>query len=419
MQGPSVLLLDDGELQSAREVLDRLDVEVVWQRNLTVKPWTAGKHQLLVTTALRALASKNAFHATPRSERPVWIAFHNQDFLPLRERLRQVGVDYLVHTMVEPELLRLLFLRVLFSDHERRTTRRLPAGASVTCRLGNRQISATLAEISPGGCLLLSSQPTELNAPLILELPPELGDSTGTNRIPGRVARVERIAREPECALWKIGIEFERVSGSPAPSLERLETGRAIGARVTCFEDARVAQAAPSPSASAEETETHRAAVSPADTDRTEVDEPKLQTALRWEDALELEEIPKDRRVDPRASLSGKQITLLDEESGIVFGRDLSRRGVRIEHRAGISVGTTLSLAIPGLHREEPLLIRAIVSRDDGPDGLAVLFYEAGPEDLDRLDRIVAALPPIETLADDPLVPEHLLVVDWPDRDRS
>ena len=145
----------------------------------------------------------------------------------------------------------------------------------------------------------------------------------------------------------------------------------------------------------------------------------RLEAALDWEDTLELQEIPKDLRVDPRASITGTKIRLLDEESGIVFGRDLSRRGVRIERRDGIAVGATLALAIPGQPREEPLLMRAVVARNDGPDGLAVLFYDPDPDDLDRLDRIVASMPPIETLADDLLVPERLMVVDWPSRDSS
>lgn len=428
MRVPSVLLLDNGELESTREVLDGLNVDVVCERVRTVKAWSAAKHDLLITTARCALASENVFQSTPRNERPVWIAFHNQDFLPLRERLRNIGVDYLVHNMIETELLRLLFLRVLFRDDERREARRLPAGASATCRLGGRHLAVTLAEIGQGGCLLLSPEPTELNAPLMLELPRELGDSANVHRIPGRVIRSERIAREPESALWKLAVEFDRSAGSPAPSLERLETGRAIGARVTCFEDARVGLPGPATRPTAKAIESPSPATSEAvgslDPPESKI-APSLEglsqreAALDWDDTLDLQEVPKDRRDDPRASIAGTKIRLLDEETGIVFGRDLSRRGVRIESHTGIAVGATLSLAIPGLSREEPLLLRAVVARNDGPDGLAVLFYDPDPDDLDRLDRIVASMPPIETLSDDPLAPERLMVVDWPSRTDS
>jgi len=416
MQAPSVLILDDGELESAREVLDCLDVEFVWRRARVVRPWIASKHGLLITTALRALASENVFRSIPRHERPVWITFHNQDFLPFRERLRHSGVDYLVHTTVEPELLRLLLLRVLFRDDERRRARRLPAGASVSCRVGGRQLATTLAEISPGGCLLLSPEPTERNVPLVLELPVALGDAASENLILGHVVRVERIAREPESALWKLAIDFDRASGSPAPSLERLETGRAIGARVTCFQDARVAVAGPAPRPATEGQEA-RPAVALADAVPSE-DVPHLEAAPGLEDALQQEEVAKDRRIDPRAGLAGREITLVDEMS-VVFGRDLSRRGVRIESRDDIAVGAALTVAIPGLPREEPLLMRAFVARDEGPDGLVLLFYGPESADLDRLDRIVASLPPIETLADDPFVPERALVVGWPSPERS
>ena len=414
MRVPSVLLLDDGALESVHEALDRLDVEVVWRNARVVRPWIVGKHELLITTALCALASENVFRATPRHERPVWITFHNQDFLPFRERLRRVGVDYLVHTAVQPELLRLLLLRVLFRDDERRGAQRLPAGTSVSCQLGDRQLATTLAEISPGGCLLLSPVPVERDVPVVLELPVALGNTTNENRIPGRVARVQRIATEAESALWKLAIEFDRASDSPASLLDRLGAGRAIGSRVTCFQVEPVAAVGPGPRPASAGREA-RPAVAWADVVQSE-DVPHVEAAPGLEDALQQEEVVKDRRNDPRAGLGGRKITLVDEESGIVFGRDLSRRGVRIERCDAMTVGDTLTLAIPGRPPEEPLLLRAVVARDEGADGLVVLFNDPEPADLDRLDRIVASLPPIETLADDPLVSERVLVVGDPER---
>jgi hypothetical protein len=244
----------------------------------------------------------------------------------------------------------------------------------------------------------------------VLELPITLRDAASESQIPGRVVRSERVDRDPQSALWTLAIEFDRAPGSPVPSLERLGMGQAIGARVITFEVGTVEPESPAPRLATEGEQT-------GDSVRSE-DVSQPRAAFGLEDELEQEEVAKDRRIDPRAVLARRQIPMLNEENGIVFGRDLSRRGVRIEPCA-LAVGDTLTLAIPGVPPEEPLLLRAVVARDEGPDGLIVRFSDPAQGDLSRLDRIVASLPPIEALADDPLGQECVVVVDHPSPERS
>jgi hypothetical protein len=409
---PSVLLLDNGELECAREALDYFDAEVVYDRARIVRASIAKKHQLLITTAHHALRSENVFQYTPQDERPVWITFHNQDFLPFRERLRRIGVDYLVHTTIEPELFRLLLMRLLFQDDERRETGRLPVGARVNCQLGGREIATTLADISPGGCLLLSPEPMDENIRLTLDLPVTLGDAKVGNQIPGHVARVDSLDRAPRMSpLWKLAIEFDIDPDQPVPTLERIEKGQAIGARVTYFQDTRVASSDPAQSQEIDP------AAGLADAEPEAALDAGTVPALK--DDVQLESVAKDRRIDPRTDLSGKRIVLFDEEAGVFFGRDLTRQGIRVEYRPNISVGDTLTLAISGGSRTEPLLLRSVVARNDGVEGLVLRFFDLPPKDLDHLDRIVASLPVIDPLADDLLAPMSAAVVEETNPDRS
>ena len=116
---PSVLLIDDPRLDGVHDVLQDLGADVTIRRTPPLTERALG-FTTFVSTAHRALEIGNLFEGTARWLRPTWVAFHNQDFLPLRERLRRIDVDFLVHPEVEPEVLRMLLLRALYSGTEKR-----------------------------------------------------------------------------------------------------------------------------------------------------------------------------------------------------------------------------------------------------------------------------------------------------------
>jgi hypothetical protein len=84
----------------------------------------------------------------------------------------------------------------------------------------------------------------------------------------------------------------------------------------------------------------------------------------------------------------------------VLLGRDLSLGGMRVEASPGVGVGDALRLALYAAPREEPLVVRARVVRDDGADGLALAFEEVAPRDAGRLESVVAKLPAVEALRD-------------------
>jgi hypothetical protein len=73
---------------------------------------------------------------------------------------------------------------------------------------------------------------------------------------------------------------------------------------------------------------------------------------------------------------------------------------MRVQREAEIEIGDRLHLAIYGEAREEPLLIWGTVDRDDGDEGLFVLFDAVDAQIAQRLERLVADLPTIESLHD-------------------
>ena len=68
--------------------------------------------------------------------------------MPLRKRMRAMGIHYLVHSALDRESLRLLVGQLLYRGAERRGARRLPVGCEVSYRSSNGRRKALLAELS-------------------------------------------------------------------------------------------------------------------------------------------------------------------------------------------------------------------------------------------------------------------------------
>ncbi|HSJ96845.1 MAG TPA: PilZ domain-containing protein, partial [Myxococcota bacterium] len=63
-------------------------------------------------------------------------------------------------------------------------------------------------------------------------------------------------------------------------------------------------------------------------------------------------------------------------------------------------VGSRMRLALYDPTREAPLVVDAVVSRDDGARGFGLEFLAMTPELAARLEQLVATLPPVEQLGD-------------------
>jgi hypothetical protein len=112
-KGPSVLVVDDGELENVREALDALDVEYAHLRGGAVPRKLDAPEHLFVTTARHAALAER-WPARARGG-PMKIGIVAEDSNALRDALRQQGFDFLVRTPVHREALRLLLLRALYT----------------------------------------------------------------------------------------------------------------------------------------------------------------------------------------------------------------------------------------------------------------------------------------------------------------
>ena len=131
---PSVLLIDDGELEEVNLLLEELDADTIRLRGDTNPdpwPWPT---RLLVATSQRALSLPHP--GVQKDGGLTAIAISGDASNLLRTELRRTGFDYLVRQRVHPEALRLLFQRALYSDRERRRQPRLPVGYQVTYLAG-------------------------------------------------------------------------------------------------------------------------------------------------------------------------------------------------------------------------------------------------------------------------------------------
>jgi len=111
---PSVLVMDEeDELARIQTLVTRLGVDCVrWQGGPDDAP--PQPRELLVTTGAKALKMPAPDEPASETDGPVWLCVNNGDFFPLRDRLRERGVHYLVQTTTDDEALRLLLQQILF-----------------------------------------------------------------------------------------------------------------------------------------------------------------------------------------------------------------------------------------------------------------------------------------------------------------
>jgi hypothetical protein len=376
---PSALLLDDGELDDVRALLDGLEAQVDHLRSKEVAAERVHSYDVVVSTVGRARALADCIDARGPAGRPIWIAIHGQDFLPLRARLRELGVNFLVRSSADPEVLRLLLLHALYRGPERRSAPRLPIGASVSCHVEGDWHAVTLVDLTPEGCRLTSPQPVAPGSPILVVLPADLAGGAPLE-LGGRAVRVECDGDDAAEDERQVAVEFDEAYPECTRRLRAIVEGKAIGTAVTRLaEHTRPLGELSQPSASAE----------------TQEEEILLDAA--------------ERRRSARVAYERRVTALAGEATKVILGRDLSVEGMRVEPESGLKLGTQFRLGIYGRAREEPIIVSAFVARDDGRDGLAIRFHP-GETERRRLEELVSALPAIESLSSGPGEPGPVVV---------
>ena len=392
---PSVLLLDDGELEDIQRVLEDLKVPFARVRGGAIVSGTPAPRDLLISTPRRI----DAVVPASGNAAPVRIVVVSEDSTGLRDRLRRSGFDYLVRRPVHPEALRLLLVRSLYRGEEKRGEPRVAAGLDVSYRTGLRSRRAILADLSTKGCRLVSRNPVDPGRRIRVNLPEaiESGDPIG---VVGRVLRSTPEERPGVGTVHVAAVLFDRVSDDARQALELLVEDLARGPATLRRGGARVL--APAVEERGRGKHVHGAAPrSGGDPAASEARHASLAVEMNLQAEGEAGgATSKERRVQPRATYELTVPAFGKRALRVLVGRDLSVGGMRIERLPALEVGDRLHLAVYGSAEEAPFLVWGTVTRDDGEAGMGVVFDLLEPEIARRLERLVTSLPAVESLHD-------------------
>ena len=455
----SVLVVDDGELDDVRDLLDDLGIEFAHLRGGAVPTRLDPPRDLFLTTMRRAKLARAWPHSSDGTLRPVRIAIVEEDSPTARTVLRRLGFVYLVRRPVHPTALRLLILRALYRGDERRSDARVPVGFDISLRSGMRRRDALLVDLSRGGCRLIADRALPAGAKLSLHLPGELlGDTDLT--VSGQILRCERDAQALADGGFRIAVRFHDLQNATRESLERflarrdVRLGPAPEPEVQTLRpdmaspaDAATAPIAAAPSARADAASQADArprapqavgpAASPPPASTASDESTAAQTRDRHapsEDPVVTQPLrapvepargetpesssssrlgaalisrsgrrgpPRERRRKPRGVYGRRVIAeAASAMHRMLLGRDLAIGGMRVDAHPDLKVGARLRLALYDPAREAPLVVDAVVARDDGARGLGLQFLAVAPEIAARLEQLVAMLPPVEQLSD-------------------
>lgn len=379
MPAPTILILDDGELDDVAELLERLGEPFVRLRGGAIPERVPTPTRLLVATARRAGWAEEAVSGRSHAVR---VAVVQEDSYTLRSRLRRLGFDWLVRRPVHPHALRLVLLRALFEGRDRRTRHRLPVGTPVHLRAGLRRREAVMLDLSETGCRLLCRDRLTPGRRVAVHVPRE---ATGERGLTLSARVVRSTLHEDEG--FACGVVFERLSRDARVRLLRLLQERAQGpaAMPQPRRRARRAPRAPDPGDVVRPVDTGASAR--AEGPDAEDTEPLALAASH--------ERRKHRRAAYRELVRGEG----DEAHLALVGRDLSVGGMRIEPHPALREGERLVLHLYGEASEEPLCVSGCVARDQGREGLAIRFDSVPPDVARRIEALVAGLPAVESLA--------------------
>jgi hypothetical protein len=141
---PSILVIDDGELDRVQVLLEHLPFD--WVRCAEPDSGMAIETplDLIISSGPRAMKMP----ALAGAARPLWVCIYDPDFLVLRERLCSLGVHYLVSSDLALPTLERFLRQLMHRGQERRAVRRIPLDCAARLALGRERRLASLYELS-------------------------------------------------------------------------------------------------------------------------------------------------------------------------------------------------------------------------------------------------------------------------------
>ena len=361
--GLRILLVHDGELDDVVNLIEEIGAQVVERRGKVANDELKSDWDVAIATPRRLMELN--FSGAPKQ--PLRIAFLDGDARTAHAMLQRTGVDMTVRRPVHPMALRLLILHTIYRGPEKRKLQRVSVGTAVSFRMGLRKRNALLADISRGGCLLISSEPILRGKSLKLSFSSEITGGRALG-VAGKVVRCGRAAGGMP-GVEQIAIGFEGVSSSVAKQLAAIVKTFAKGPAVYTETDSRDLAALEALGQRPMTRKRNAAAVTP----------PPSRAR-------------SERREIPRAQIP-QPATLPAQASKVLVGRDISLKGMRIEPNASLSLGDEVRIAVHIRTRKEPFVVDVRVERDDGAKGLLLGFHNMSDESRTYLAKIVNFLP--------------------------
>ncbi len=351
---PTALLVHDGELADVRALLASLKLPCTERRSGLASGDLDQAWGLVVTTPQRAPLLRFAGR-----QRPPCIAICDRDSRTLRNALRRAGIALMVRRPVHPAALRALVLHALYRGPERRRNARVPIGAPVSFRRFLRRRPAVLADLSLGGCRLLTDHPIEAGRGFALLLPPEVA----AGRSLGLRARVLRHFSEGKDGEHVLTAKFEHLGSRKRQLLARTLEAFTEGPAVLSHD------------AGSREPIAAAAPLAPPTPVRT--DAPACRPA-------------------PRPTGERAAVPLAEQAARVLLGREISISGMRVDRDALLRLGQDVRLAIHVTNLDAPLVVTARVHRDEGDRGMVLRFHALSPEETRQLSALLDSLPAVE-----------------------
>ncbi len=362
---PVIRIADAGELADVRHLIEELGVEWVAEAEAPTRP-TA----LWIGTPGRLMAAGG-----PGPQAGFRIVVTDKMTRTLQSQLERQRPDFLVSRPFHPAALRLLILHSLYVGPERRASARLAISAMVRFRTNVFSHAATLVEISRGGCRLIARSLPAQGESVTLILPQELTENGGLS-LAGRVVSADP-AGGYEPGEQACSIAFDALDREKSSVLRGMLEHHALGSGSLVLRNSPREAAASAPGKPRSAAPRKPAAVSAA---------PKLTPKAPAADSGERRRAT--RHAYPRPVLAAGA-----GAARILIGRDLSSGGMRVAPGANLLIGDALKLVIYGPAGRPPLVIRAVVSRDDGDEGCVLLFENLTPKTVAELSEWTTLLP--------------------------
>lgn len=389
---PEILLVDDGELDELAHQLD--DLGLAHRRELGPRPngTLSPPSGLLVTTARRAATVRRGSPPDVGLGRPIRIIAVHDDSSSTRRLLRRTGFHLVVRLPVHEEVWRLLASDAAYEGRERRVDARIAVGSETSVQTRAGAPDVMLMDVSNRGCRLLSESPLRPGEQIDVRIPDREEDD-GALMLPGTVARTapaEGTGPYPHMSAILFSADLDEA--------QRMRLGVLINR--WSVGPASLADAAPGPRVPACESPEIPGLLLDDETDPAV----RITTAVRLPDSGSDSESDSEsgsraeRRGADRRSFAVPVVARDADARRVLIGRDLSTLGMRVEPHADVSVGDRLQLALHGAESGEPIIVSAVVHRDDGDGGLALRFDALLRDDEGELEKLVACLPALDSL---------------------